>query len=585
MGLSMELNTSNLLDFLSQIASVQDANAFLEMSLNEGLQLVHARTGMVVLFDYEEGQEAGTEAELLRRYLAYQVAQTRNTYTKLGLEIPKVNPLSAWLPKTSTVYQLPTNIQADRYVLVMSLEPSNSGQPIGFILILLDRKKDSNFTLNPTDQRVLNSFRLGVANSWLALRSFRNMTQRVDDLVLLTNIAALLTSNHDLPELLQQIMTTTKQMLDVEDCTLMLLDHATNELVFRVPDAHDSSKMREIRQPLGRGICGYVARVGRPEIVNEVANDERFNQNVDQMTGFHTRSVICTPMIVREKIVGVIEGINKRSGKFNNNDLSLLLTLSAQAAIAIENAELYSSLTTERDKLIAKEEEVRRDLGRDLHDGPAQVISAIAMRTGLIKKMLKIQPEQAISELDELEKVAMNTAKDIRTMMFGLRPLMLETKGLIATLEAYVEKLQTESWQSHLEVEGFKISDDNYRRLPHNVENTFFIIIQEAINNIRKHAQPRNVWIRLSYSEKETVVMVQDDGKGFDMESVTGKYEERGSFGLLNMRERARLVNASYYMTSKPGQGTTIIMTWRPEERSQIMTGPLSTNVSLMLPA
>jgi signal transduction histidine kinase len=315
-----------------------------------------------------------------------------------------------------------------------------------------------------------------------------------------------------------------------------------------------------------------------------VEKDVRFNQQVDRSTGFHTHSVACAPMIVRGKTIGVIEAINRREGDFSNSDVALLLTLAAQAAIAIENAELYASLISERDKLIDKEEEVRRELARDLHDGPAQVISGMAMRISLIKKLLSNEPEQVLPELNELEKVALTTAKDIRTMMFGLRPLMLETKGLIPTLEAYVEKLQSEPWGTHLEVEGFKLPDDTYRRLPHGTENTFFIIIQEAINNIRKHAEPKNVWIRLAYSEVETVVMVQDDGKGFDMDLVSGRYEERTSFGLLNMKERSRLINASFFMSSKPGQGTSIIMVIKPRERLQMATGPLTGTLPQLFP-
>lgn len=578
----MDLNTSHLIEYLTNITTIQEASVFLEAALQEGLKIAQAQSGIIAIFDYEEGQEAGAEVEILRRYLAYQMAQARTTYAKLGLSLPSVNPLGIWLPKFSTVYEVPATIQAQRLALVVPICVRNSNNPVGFMLLLVKASGKPDFTLAPADQTALNAFSEATANNWLNLRSFTNISHRLDNLVMLTDIAALITANRNLPELLQQIMTTTAQLLEAETCTLMLLDHNTNELVFRVPDTADKQKLREFRQPIGRGICGYVARIGEATIVNDVESDARFNHQVDQSTGFHTRSVVCAPMLAHSKTIGVIEAINKREGKFTKNDVVLLNTLAAQAAIAIENAQLYASLTAERDKLIAKEEEVRRDLSRDLHDGPAQVISGIAMRISIIKKYMQNEPEHVLPELEEVEKVALNTAKDIRTMMFGLRPLMLETQGLIPTLEAYVEKLQTEPWQTHLEVEGFKLPDEGYRRLAHNVENTLFIIIQEAINNIRKHAQPRNVWIRLSYSEKETVIMVQDDGKGFDMDTVSGRYEERGSFGLLNMRERARLINASYYMSSKLGQGTSIIMIMRPEEQTQIITGPLTANLPEM---
>jgi len=489
--------------------------------------------------------------------------------------------LGLWLPKISTIYQLPTQVHPNRQVLTIPLCAYNSTSPLGFLLLMLENNPNPNqaFVLKEADQTALNAFGRAVANNWLNLRASAALKRRVDDLLELTDIVASLTFNHDLPELLQQIIHTTAELLQAESCTLMLLDQNTNELIFRVPDLTNSNQPREFRQPIALGICGYVARVGKAMIVNDAEHDVRFNQQVDQATGFQTRTVVCAPMRAKDKTIGVIEGINKLQGDFTNNDLSLLMTLAAQAAIAIENAELYASVISERDKLIAKEEEVRRELSRDLHDGPAQVISGIAMRVGLIKKLMANEPKKVLPALDELEKVVLNTAKDIRTLMFGLRPLMLETKGLIPTLEAYVEKLQGEPWQIRLEVKGFKQPDGSYYRLSHNAENTFFIIIQEAINNIRKHAQPRNVWIKLAYSQKEILVTVQDDGKGFEVGAVLVQYDERGSFGLLNMKERARLINASYTITSKPGQGTNITLTLRPDERSRLMTGSLSSRV------
>jgi signal transduction histidine kinase len=301
---------------------------------------------------------------------------------------------------------------------------------------------------------------------------------------------------------------------------------------------------------------------------------------VDTNTGFKTRSVMCAPLIVRDKTIGVIEVLNKLGGaSFNPNDMALLLMLAAQAAIAIENAQLYTDLKDERDRLIAKEEEVRRDLARDLHDGPAQVLASIVMKIDFIKKALELEPALVPSKLDEVEKIAQQVTKDVRTMMFGLRPLMLETQGLIPTLEAYVEKLQTEPWESHLVVSGFGDNEENYIRLPYNTEATVFIIIQEAINNIRKHAQPENVWIELQRGEEDTTVVIRDDGKGFDSRAVADKYDQRGSFGLLNMRERARLINATYDLYSQPGQGTTIMLTIGNDDPHQLGTNPL--NVSL----
>lgn len=559
------LNTTHLNDYLTNLPLLQVPSSLLQSALDEGLRIGRTRTGLIAFFDYEEGREAGDEINLLRQFFTYEAARARAANARESNGSSETNPLTLWLPKAPTIRSVMSE-QGLRRVLIIPLNNPSNGTANGFMLILMPQhERDSgtgSLTLSSDELAQLSYFTRATGNAWYSLRSLTNVSRRLEDLVLLNEIATAITSNRDLSDLLQQIMSTTSQLLRSSACTLMLMDHKTDELVFKIPEGEKSAKLREFRQPAGSGISGYVARIGEPVIVNDVTGDPRFNPNVDLNTGFKTRNVMCAPMIVREKLIGVIEVINKLDNSpYNNNDLALLTTLAAQAAIAIENAQLYADLKDERDRLVAKEEEVRRDLGRDLHDGPAQVISGIAMRIAFIKKLFENEPERVMSQLDEVEKVALTAAKDIRTMMFGLRPLMLETKGLIPTLEAYVEKLQSDSWETHLEVTGFGDNEENYKRLSHNVENAAFIIIQEAINNIRKHADPKNVWIVLEYHQDATTIMIRDDGRGFDSRAINERYDERGSFGLLNMRERARLIGAEYDLFSQPGQGTTIMLT------------------------
>ena len=562
------LNTTHLTEYLTSLPLLQVPSSLLQAALNEGLRIGRTTTGLIAFFDYEEGREAGEEIELLRQFFGVEVARAKAQYnretTTTGSHSDQ-NPLTTWLPKNPTIKSVSSR-KGLRRVLIMPLSNPSNGQANGFMLLLLPYNERENgtgtLTLNADELSALHSFSRATGNAWYSLRSLTNVSRRLEDLVLLNEIATAITSNRDLGDLLSQITTTTTQLLRSEACTLMLMDHRTDELVFKIPTGTKNEVLREYRQPAGSGISGYVARLGEPVIVNDVRNDPRFNPTVDSNTGFKTRNVMCAPMIVREKLIGVIEVINKLDKSlYNNNDMALLTTLAAQAGIAIENAQLYADLKDERDRLVAKEEEVRRDLGRDLHDGPAQVISGIAMRIAFIKKLFENEPSRVIEQLDEVEKVALRAAKDIRTMMFGLRPLMLETRGLIPTLEAYVEKLQSDPWQSHLEVSGFGDDPENYKRLPYNVEGAVFIIVQEAINNIRKHAAPKNVWIILQHNEDDTLVTIRDDGKGFDSRAVADRYDERGSFGLLNMRERARLIGAAYDLYSQPGQGTTILLT------------------------
>ncbi|MDQ2999492.1 MAG: GAF domain-containing sensor histidine kinase, partial [Chloroflexota bacterium] len=263
----------------------------------------------------------------------------------------------------------------------------------------------------------------------------------------------------------------------------------------------------------------------------------------------------CAPMRQGDRIVGVMQVLNKRSGEpFSEQDLRLLTTLAAQAAVAVENARLVRSLKSERDKLLAKEAEVRAAIARDLHDGPTQSVAAISMNIEFVKKLLRAMPERVESELNVLSELVQKTSQDIRTLLFELRPLGLETQGLLSTLQQYVNRFRDPSGTMRLRLEA----PTTLPRLPVEIEAAIFIIIQESINNARKHARALEVAIYLYIEEGQLVASVRDRGRGFNLAAVESNYNTRGSLGLLNMRERARLIGGEYRIRSAEGEGTTV---------------------------
>ena len=134
-----------------------------------------------------------------------------------------------------------------------------------------------------------------------------------------------------------------------------------------------------------------------------------------------------------------------------------------------------------------------------------------------------------------------------------MRPLILESQGLAAALETYIAKLQQPGApQIRLDVNDFA------ERLDHRSEISLFGIVQEAVANILKHAQASNVVITLVGAEDKVLLTIRDDGKGFDPALVQERYDQRGSFGLLNMRERASRIGGELQITSSPGQGTLV---------------------------
>jgi signal transduction histidine kinase len=263
------------------------------------------------------------------------------------------------------------------------------------------------------------------------------------------------------------------------------------------------------------------------------------------------------PVRVKGKIIGVIEAVNKLEGQFDQDSLRWLGSLASTAALAIENARLYSDLQEERDSLIRKEEEIRRNIARDLHDGPTQMVSALAMNVDFIKKLKVLAPDELDQELENLQQLANEATHDIRNLLFGLHPTILQTHGLQAAVEIYTERYHDRR--------GAKLSLDVVPelkpRISKEAEIVAFIIIQEAVNNAKKHAEASEVIIKLRQTNEHLVIVVQDNGKGFDLAQISRDYDKRVSFGLMTMLERARLINGELKLKTEPGGGTSVILT------------------------
>jgi signal transduction histidine kinase len=177
------------------------------------------------------------------------------------------------------------------------------------------------------------------------------------------------------------------------------------------------------------------------------------------------------------------------------------------------------------------------------------------MRLNFARRLLERDPKATADEIAKIEDLARRTTKEIRHMLFTLRPLVLESQGLIPALDAMAEKVH-ETYGQAVIVEA---DPTLIPKIEAGKQTIIFFIAEEAISNARKHAQAAHVWVRLNPLEKDLVVLeVEDDGVGFNVSSLNTSYEHRGSLGMVNMRERAELVNGLFQISSTPGEGTTI---------------------------
>jgi len=312
----------------------------------------------------------------------------------------------------------------------------------------------------------------------------------------------------------------------------------------------------ELLIPANSGLAGRVLREGRPLIAGSLAQDPALGQF---KTFKRSRSSLCAPLRAGFETYGLVVFASPLPDAFTREHLELVWAVSNQAAVALSNARLYEDLQAEKERIISIHEEERTKLSRDLHDGPTQSISAIAMRLNFARLLLDRDPIKVKDELFKLENLARRTTKEIRTMLFTLRPVVLETQGLKAAVEQLVEKLveTTESGQLPVKVE---IAEEVESQIDVNVKAVAWFIVQEALNNAKKYAQARHIWVRAFIRDRYFVVEVQDDGVGFQVDEVMSNYERRGSYGLMNLQERADLVNGRTVIRSEPGKGTRVTL-------------------------
>lgn len=199
-------------------------------------------------------------------------------------------------------------------------------------------------------------------------------------------------------------------------------------------------------------------------------------------------------------------------------------------------------------KVIQAQEAERKRVAREIHDGPAQGLANLLLQSEIIERScLMGDLEKAKVELHNLKRYASDTLADIRRIIFDLRPMALDDLGLVPTLHKYVEKVKTGvNLEVSLSVRGEE------RELPSAMTVALFRLAQEAITNVLKHAQATRLEIRLEFARQAVNLVIQDNGKGFDLR------QKREGFGLLGMKERVKLLEGQIRVDTKAGWGTRV---------------------------
>ncbi len=202
------------------------------------------------------------------------------------------------------------------------------------------------------------------------------LEQKVKRLSTLIEVNELISSSLNLDQILENVMTISKQVMNADASSLMLIDEKTNELVYEVALGSVGEKLKqEFRLKMGQGIAGTVAEEGKPLLLEDAYTHPKFHRAHDEATGYRTRSMITVPLKVAGRLTGIAQVINRLDGKpFDKDDLDLFISLASMAAIAIENAKMHRALM-ERQRLVKDMEFARTIQESFLPQSPPEITS------------------------------------------------------------------------------------------------------------------------------------------------------------------------------------------------------------------
>ncbi|WP_297987768.1 sensor histidine kinase [Anoxybacillus sp.] len=202
-------------------------------------------------------------------------------------------------------------------------------------------------------------------------------------------------------------------------------------------------------------------------------------------------------------------------------------------------------------RIIEAQEEERKRLSREIHDGPAQMLANVIMRSDLIERIYRERgAEEAIHEMRDLKKMVRSALYEVRRIIYDLRPMALDDLGLIPTLKKYLQTIE----EYHKTTITFTYTGE-VKRLSNRFEVAVFRLVQEAVQNALKHAEATTIQVKMELKQDSLVIVVKDDGKGFNPNEKKEK-----AFGLMGMRERIEWLEGKLHIYSQLGRGTIVTM-------------------------
>ena len=407
-----------------------------------------------------------------------------------------------------------------------------------------------------------------------AFNPLRNLTQeRVDRLFfrdtyeyrrMLTGFRRNVNNALDLERLASDILDPLVQTLRAEWAALLLPDVDSNDYRARFASRNraqgTSLQLRFRRDSPLLSLLAREQRVIPQDFLDTFPEGLALTEFERGALRSHGVKVLC-PMMSRGGLTGILLLGEKRSGhQYNDEELELLLTVASGAALALDNARILDTLRQQQrraDELLAQvvaaQEQERERVAADLHDGVAQWLVRASYQAQICKALLgQHNGADVDAELTAVESTVDESLKELRRVLAGLRPPTLDELGLTHSLRQAVEGLQADGVNSHFETQGTAV------RLQPSVEIAAYRIVQEALNNVRKHAEATQVTLRVDFWAENMRIEVIDNGKGFDISKTLESAIAQQHMGLLGMKRRVEWLGGAFKLESNEDVGTTV---------------------------
>jgi PAS domain S-box-containing protein len=388
------------------------------------------------------------------------------------------------------------------------------------------------------------------------VRSFQLLEQRVRERT--RELSALLafsrqaTATLEVRPLMELVVEEASRLVESSGVSLLMLEGETLKIAAHrgpLPASTAEQVRLTINDP---GLRSLLLTNPTPIVLSDVQMEGRQAEAVRRAGGAFLghpdslHSIMWIPLVVQQKLIGGIGIGHRERGKYTERDAGLVQAIASQAAVALENARLYE----QAHELAVIHE--RQRLARELHDSVTQSLYSLSLMAEAARRLVAAgNKERGMAYLVRIGEAAQQVLKEMRLLVYELRPLMLERDGLASALKQRLETVEGRAGvETKLFVEGAGL-------LPENIETELYRIAQEALNNSLKHANASSVAVSLSTGGDPVSLTVQDNGRGFSAEEI----EDKGGLGLVSMQERAQRLGGRVDVVSAPGEGATITVT------------------------